>query len=282
MKRLPLRIDALLVSLTLAVTPTWAASDLDGLEVLFVTKSSGFEHSVIRRDEGKPSHAEKILESLASEHGFNLETTKDAGRVNAAELEKIDVVVFYTTGDLTASGSAEGLFGGDGEPPMSATGLGELLQWIRSGGAFVGIHSATDTFQAKDKSVVSPYVAMIGGQFRIHGAQFVGRVLNTAPEHPVMRGFPRQLEIKEEWYLFDHQFADATEGEFKILARLDPLEARNEQPKLYDVAAYPILWSRDFGEGRVVYNAMGHREDVWTREEFQTLLINSLAWAAEQ
>ncbi len=26
---------------------------------------------------------------------------------------------------------------------------------------------------------------------------------------------------------------------------------------------YPIAWLQNYGDGRVFYNAMGHREDVW-------------------
>lgn len=280
MNRLPTTLVLLTFLFLAGVAPaTFANEALDGLRVLFVTKSSGFQHSVIQRSDGKPSHAETVLGSLAAEHGFEIETTKDAGRVNAAGLEDFDVVLFFTTGDLTVSRSGEGTFAGDGEPPMSSTGVQELLAWLRGGGGFVGVHSATDTFQDEGGGI-SHYVAMIGGQFRVHGAQFVGRVLNASPDHPVMKDFPEQLEIKDEWYLFDHQFADSAEGDFEVLARLDPAEARTEQPKLYDVSSYPIVWSRDFGDGRVVYNAMGHREDVWTTEEFQTLLLNALAWAA--
>ncbi|HEX2099619.1 MAG TPA: ThuA domain-containing protein, partial [Candidatus Synoicihabitans sp.] len=34
------------------------------------------------------------------------------------------------------------------------------------------------------------------------------------------------------------------------------------------------------GRGRVAYNAMGHREDVWESEAFQSMLVGTLRWAA--
>jgi len=32
------------------------------------------------------------------------------------------------------------------------------------------------------------------------------------------------------------------------------------------------------GKGRVYYNAMGHREDIWTDERFHQILRGSVAW----
>jgi len=247
--------------------------------VLFLTKSSGFEHSVVKRKDGQLAHAEQVFAGLAQEHGFEFEATKDASRINAEQLSQIDVVVFYTTGDLTQSGDGKGIFGGDGQSSMSETGVEDLTSWLEAGGAFLGFHCATDTFHGADDTV-SPYTRMIGGQFKIHGAQFTGTVLNRKPEHPILSGFPSELPIRDEWYLFKNQFTDTSRGEFEVLAELEPGEARREQPKLYDIDPYPILWVRDFGRGRVVYNAMGHREDVWTNPDFQKLLLNSLRWAA--
>ncbi len=46
-------------------------------KVLFFTKSSGFEHSVIKRVNGQPSFAEKILTELGPKHGIDFTFSKD-------------------------------------------------------------------------------------------------------------------------------------------------------------------------------------------------------------
>ncbi len=260
-----------------AVSPAGAAEG-DPVRVLFVTKSSGFEHSVIRQTGGAASHASKILEQLAGQHDFTVVATKNAGRVSRSSLKDFDVVIFYTTGDLTQAGGGEGIMAGDGNPPMGPEGLEELMEWIEDGGGFIGFHSATDTFHGEGDEV-SPYVAMIGGEFLSHGRQFEGTVVSEAPEHPVMKGFPPRLTIMDEWYLFKNQFADGEE-KFDVLARLAPGAARKNQARLYDVEPYPIIWTRTLGQGRVLYNAMGHREDVWSQPDFQGLVARSIAWAA--
>ncbi len=48
---------------------------------------------------------------------------------------------------------------------------------------------------------------------------------------------------------------------------------------MYDRPPFPAAWARMHGKGRVYYNSMGHREDVWTGEIFQQLILGGLAWA---
>ncbi|HVS15367.1 MAG TPA: ThuA domain-containing protein [Thermoanaerobaculia bacterium] len=252
-----------------------AAQPGEPIRVLFLSKSSGFEHSSIQRSDGQPSHVERVLAELARRHGFQLETTKDAGRIRADVLAEVDVVAFYTTGDLTERGAeGDGPFSGDGQPPMAATGLAELLAWIRAGGGFVGHHCASDTFHSPPGGV-SEYVAMLGGEFETHGRQFEGVVRVVDDEHPVTRGAPAQLRRLDEWYLFDHLAA----GEIHVLRVLDPGDEGERQP-LYDRAPYPITWTRSYGDGRVYYDAQGHREDVWDDPEFQQSVVRALRWAA--
>ena len=63
-----------------------------------------------------------------------------------------------------------------------------------------------------------------------------------------------------------------------VLALLDPAEEREKQEK-YQVPAYPVIWCSAPGEGRVLYNAMGHRGDVWTNPRFQKHFMDVVNWA---
>jgi type 1 glutamine amidotransferase len=45
---------------------------------------------------------------------------------------------------------------------------------------------------------------------------------------------------------------------------------------------YPVAWVRAQGNGRVGYNAMGHREDVWDSEYYQSMLLGQLRWVAKK
>jgi hypothetical protein len=272
-----LSITLALVLWPFAATEAGAATARqdDPLRVLFLSKSSGFEHSSIRRDGDGPSHVERVLATLADRHGFELEATKDAGRIRADVLQGVDVVVFYTTGDLTERGGdpSKGIFAGDGQDPMGAKGLPDLLDWIRGGGGFVGFHCASDTFLSAE-GAVSDYIAMLGGEFDAHGEQFAGLVRVVDADHPVTRDAPRELVRNDEWYLFENFAADSV----RVLRVLDPRDEGSRQA-MYDRDPYPIVWTRDFGRGRVYYDAQGHREDVWDDAEFQESVVRALRWA---
>ncbi|HEX2860564.1 MAG TPA: ThuA domain-containing protein, partial [Lacunisphaera sp.] len=59
----------------------WAGSALAvsaaPLRVLYFTKSSGFEHSVIRQDNGGQSYSEKVLKKLEAGNDITFTFSKD-------------------------------------------------------------------------------------------------------------------------------------------------------------------------------------------------------------
>ena len=79
-------------------------------QILFFTKSSGYEHSVIKKIGDQPSHAETVLTALAEPRGWAITHTKDGRIFGNPSLAAYDAFFFYTTGDLTAPGT-------DGTPP---------------------------------------------------------------------------------------------------------------------------------------------------------------------
>jgi hypothetical protein len=264
-------LGVVLVAVAIAVPQPTPAREPP--RVLVLIKSSGFEHAVIKQRDAEPSLVESVLARL-SEHGFDFVFTKDASRINAQELSGFDAVLFYTTGDLTRSGTGDGsLFGGDGHTAMAETGLAELLTWIEAGGSFLGFHCAADTFHGEDGKP-SPYVTMLGGEFRIHGREFAGTVRAVDRSHPAARSLPETWTIADEWYLFKNTSEDR-----HVLAVLDPGAERARQPQLYDVEPYPVIWTREPGRGHVYYNAMGHRPDVWDDATFQAVIVDALKWA---
>ena len=46
----------------------------------------------------------------------------------------------------------------------------------------------------------------------------------------------------------------------------------------YERPKFPATWARKHEKGRVFYTSMGHREDVWSSEIFQNLLLGGLSW----
>jgi uncharacterized protein len=254
----------------------WAAAGAPKRRLLFFTKSSGFEHSVIKRQGEELGHAERILTELGAKHGFEVTCTKDGGVFTADNLAKYDAYFFYTTGDLTQAGT-------DKNPPMTPEGKAAFLDAVRGGKGFIGTHSATDTFHTQpdppDRSNrfashgenVDPYVAMIGGEFIRHGPQQAARMTVVEKRFPGIERAGIGFELMEEWYsLKDFQ---------KNLHVLLVQETQGMKGSDYQRGPYPATWARMHGRGRVFYTSMGHREDVWTNPLFQSILLGGIAWA---
>lgn len=251
--------------LTLGATLAVAAEKPVPKNVLFLGTSVSFAHSPTVEKDGKPCLAEQILRPILEEMGAQLTVTHDASTINADNLKNYDLVMFYTEGDLTQPNKT-------GTPPMGPDGQAELIQWIENGGRFLGFHSATDTFDVPGEEV-TPYIEMIGAEFKTHGRQFVGKVRVADPEHPAMAHIPDGWELLEEWYLF-RKF---NEEDLHVLALVDPGEERAKQ-EVYNIPAYPVIWVRTLGAGRVYFTALGHREDVWKNERFQQAFVDAVHW----
>lgn len=251
--------------LVLAAVPARAADA--PLRLLFFTKSQGFEHSVIAEKDGKPSWAGTVLGKLADEHGYKLTCTKDAALVNAEYLKNFDIVISYTQGDLFQAG------GTDGASAMAATGLDDLLAWIKDGGRFMGFHSASDTFHTPEGAPVTPYLQTVGGEFIGHGAQFEGTIVVVDPKHPTMAHIPEKWNVRDEWYCFKN----INTASVHVLALLDPGQERGKQ-EMYNIPSYPMIWCSEYGKGRVYFNGMGHREDLWLNKIFKESIIDAFNW----
>src|SRR5215471_17622919 len=122
-----------------AALPSRMVSAASQNTLLIFTKSSGFEHQVVKRVDGKPSILENTVTELSKKHGFQVECSKDGRIFDSADFAKFAGMLFFTTGDLTTEGT-------DKNPPMSAEGKRKFLDAIHDGKGFVGVHAASDTF----------------------------------------------------------------------------------------------------------------------------------------
>lgn len=247
--------------------------------VLFFTKSSGFEHQVIKVVNGEPSIAEKALREIAAKHNFELTASKDGRIFDSPEFHEYTGLIFFTTGELTSEG-------GDKNPPMSAKGKQAFLDAIHDGKVgFAGIHAATDTFHtqpdSQDNRYIAygeksdPYIRMIGGEFIIHGQQKDPR-LQTAnvviddPKFPGLEGVQSPVSLEEEWYSMKDFAPD-----LHVICKLDTSTMNGNA---YKRPPYPVVWARMHGRGRVFYTAIGDRPENWQNEFHLNLLAGGIRW----
>jgi uncharacterized protein len=249
--------------------------------VLLFTKSSGFEHAVIKTSPGKPSIAEFAIRGFSAQNNFDLTASKDGRIFDSKEFHEFAAVVFFTTGDLTQSGT-------DGQPPMSPQGKQTLLDAVEHGLGFVGIHAAADTFHTPpDPADLSnryiahgeqsdPYLRMLGGEFIIHGQAKDPR-LQTANvfindlSFPGLEGVHSPVSLMEEWYSLKDFAPD-----LHVICTLDTSTMNG---LAYKRAPYPVIWARLDGSGKVFYTAIGDRPENWQNTFSLNILAGGIRWA---
>jgi uncharacterized protein len=240
-------------------------------KILFFTKSSGYEHSSIKRKGNELSHAERVLTELGASHGFDVTATKDGSVFTAENIKQFDASFFYTTEDLTEPGN-------DKNPPMSKEGKAAFLEAVHSGKGFLGTHSASDTFHSKGEKFQTqspeardPYIRMLGGEFIRHGPQQEATMKLVSPHFPGCENIKGEFRLKDEWYSLKNFASDL---HVVLVQGTEGMEGSD-----YHRPDYPATWARLHGKGRVFYTSMGHREDVWTNPIFQSVLLGGIAWA---
>jgi len=218
--------------------------------VVYITESKGFKHAVL------PESA-TIMKDLGAKQGFDVTVTDAAETfITPENLKNTDVIIFYTTGEL----------------PLSDEQKSALLNFVKSGKAFIGIHSATDTFYKWPE-----YGEMINGYFDGHPWTQDTEVTIKVDDrtHVTTRHLPASLTFKEEIYQFK-QFAPER---VKVLVSLDTTKTDMTRPGI-KASSFPLVWYKSYGKGRVYYTALGHRPDIWASDWYQTLLSNAIKWAA--
>lgn len=275
------RQTSLAFAFIFAFAPVALGAETNGYpakRILFFSKSSGFEHSVIKKPKQEPSHVEKILKELAPRNNWQFTFTKDGRLFTPDNIAKYDAFFFYTTGDLTEEGK-------DKHPPMPKEGKEAFLKAIENGKGFIGTHSASDTFHSpgnkentaparykSDGTNADSYVRMLGGEFIKHGKQQAAGQIVVDKKFPGMSAVPAGFGPHEEWYSLKNF---ATNLHVLLIQDTSTMQGEN----MYRRPNFPATWARMHGKGRVFYTSMGHREDIWTNPVFQNVLAGGINWA---
>ncbi|MEX1024719.1 MAG: ThuA domain-containing protein [Planctomycetota bacterium] len=224
-------------------------------KVLFLTHSAGYQHDVVRRPAPDTLALAEAQLVAAAKGRFEVVASQDCATIHRDRLHEWDAVVFYTTGEL----------------PLPAEERGALVDWVRNGGAFVGVHSATDTYYEFE-----PYQAMLGGVFDGHPWHEAVRLVTDRSQHPALASLADEFELTDEIYQF-REFARPTVHELVRLVNESvdvSLGSRRDRD-------YALSWCKPFGRGRVFYTALGHRPEVWEDERFLGHVVDGLAWSLE-
>jgi type 1 glutamine amidotransferase len=248
-----LTVCCLLIFPLLTVTDVADAADAK-TRILMLTQSKGYTHGSVKREKEQLSPSEIAMIQLGKQSGlFTVDCTQDAAADFTKEnLQNYDIVMFYTTGML----------------PIKEADLQYFLNdWLKQKGhGFIGFHSATDTYKSYE-----PYWDMIGGSFNGHpwtaGNTVTITVHNTA--FPAMKPFGKEFQVKDEIY----QYKNWQPEKVHVLMSLNMEKCNPKRP--YQV---PVAWAKDWGQGKVFVNNMGHNPSTWTNPAFLDSVIGAIKW----
>jgi uncharacterized protein (TIGR03437 family) len=212
---------------------------------LVFSRTTGFRHDSI------PDGIVAIRQ-LGQQNNFDVDATEEASAFNDANLARYQTVVFLsTTGDV-----------------LDANQQSAFERYIRNGGGFVGVHSATDT-----EYDWAWYGGLVGAYFQTHPAIQPGRIKVEDNSHPSTSSLPAVWERTDEWY----DFRLNPRGRVKVLATLDETSYQGGGMG----ADHPIAWCQLYGGGRSWYTAGGHTKESYSEPLFRQHLLGGVQFTAK-
>ena len=225
---------------------------------------------------GRNNHEWRVttpyLKKLLVDSGrFDVRVTEEPTGMTAATLAAYDVVVSDYCG-----------------PRWGETAENALLDFVKSGKGLVIVHAADYAFGAlpvlgdrfASGGFTEPpwteYHNLVGGIWTAgppptrHGKRHIFKVKFTAPDHPIGRGLEEGFYANDELY-FDFDMRPSA----KVIATAFNAKEMNGSGK-----DEPILWTVDYGKGRVFHTALGHDLMALMQPGFKVSFARGSEWAA--
>ena len=160
-----------------------------------------------------------------------------------------------------------------------AAAMSALQAYVEGGGAWGGVHSATDFektggFPWYTNTLVGGYLP--GSNFDPDGTPGTVQVEADYANHPIMRGVPATWSVRDEWFHMNRDIG-AQPG-FQILARLATCGTGCSADNR------PAVWIKEFGTsaGRMFYTIRGHNPSVYSEASFRLLVLNGILWTTHR
>ena len=161
-----------------------------------------------------------------------------------------------------------------------------LLDYVRSGKGVVVYHFAMAAFNGWTE-----YEKLSGGNWRPdnghHSAPHNFTVDIKDQEHPITKGlklsFPQandELYANLRWQPAGSYHVLATANDDHALYAASRTDSRAPQPLVGPSANEPMLWTVDYGKGRVFVTALGHDVEQVQTVAFGTTFARGAEWAA--
>jgi type 1 glutamine amidotransferase len=243
-----------LLCLPLALAAQVSCGGPTAFSILHFTKTNGFDH-------GTRSQSAGMFDDIGDAENFTIVDTDDEAIFDdLTALMTFEVIVFSNT---------------TGNNLFNATQRANLEAYIAAGGAFLGIHGATDMY--RDASYPF-YTNLVGGSRRNsppHTSNNFAGTMDKIGSHPSTENVPDPWAKAEEYYYWP---------DTGLVSTIVPvLQVQSTGSNSYD-AARPASWYQTFPSGaRSFYTTMGHARSNFTDEtnDFRQHITDAVCWLVE-
>jgi uncharacterized protein len=218
-----------------------------------VTNGKGFVHDNI-------ADSVAAIRKIGSDNGFDADVSEDPTVFTENNLKQYAAIVFSNANNEAFETVAQ---------------RDAFRRYIRAGGGFVGLHSASGSEREWPW-----FWSLLGGKFKRHPKlqPFVVRVVDA--NHPATKDLPTTFTWTDECYYLDN-----LNQNLKPLLVTDP--SKLEDPKLAEYPgtlfgdAMPIAWYHEFEGGRSFYTALGHKKEHYQDPLLVKQITGGILWAME-
>jgi len=252
------------------------AKPLKARKVLIFSKTAGFRHASI------PTGKLALTELGKKTGAYETVVSDDLANFEPKTIDQFDAIVFLSTTMDPFSPSADALKGmsdadrKDAEDKVKRLQK-SLLDFVKGGKGFVGIHAATDTFYNW-----SEYGDMVGAYFDGHpwgaGQEVSIKVEPGQEKHPLVAMFEgKNVDFKEEIYQFK---APYDSKKYHMLLRLDTEKTNMKLGGIKRTDGdFGVAWAHSFGKGRVFYCSLGHNHEMYWNPTILRHYLAGIQWA---
>jgi uncharacterized protein len=241
---------SILLCLALAVP----AAESDRRILVYTKNGKGFVHDNI------PSSV-KAIQKLGVENQFAVDVSEDPAVFTDANLKRYKALVFSNTNNEIL----------DTEEQKTA-----LQKYIRAGGGFVGIHSATGSMRQWPW-----FWALVGGKFVRHPKMQTFTIYVKDRNDISTAHLGEKFQWTDEFY-----YVDNMQRGLHVLLAGDLVNLVDPQKDKYPGQAFgdefPLAWRHEFGGGRSWYTALGHKPEHYSDPLLMKHILGGILWAMGQ
>ena len=198
------------------------------------------------------------IRKMGAGHGFAVDASDDPKVFTTANLKQYRVLVFANSNNEAFENESE---------------RAAFQAFIRAGGGFVGIHSASGSEREWDY-----YQKVLGAKFKRHPKlqPFIVQVVDA--KFPAAKGVPASFQWEDECY-----YVEKLQPGVKPVLMTDPRKVVDpdfaKDPGDLINGMRPLAWYQTFDGGREFYLALGHKKEDYENPILTRLILGGIEWA---